>query len=150
MEGYPDLVAFGHAAFTIFGELINNVRDHSQTPLDGFAALQAYPGGNKVLVVVSDSGIGLLNTLKPKLRTQFARDLSEVELIRRLFHDELEWDHRRNGQGLPACASQALKHKGNVDIRLETCSIHLKPSQGVYERRKPTADLTRGAPSRFY
>ena len=133
MEGYPDLAAFRGATYLIFGELINNIRDHSQTRLDGFAALQVYDKGKKVQVVVSDSGIGLLNTLRPKLLTQVARDVSEAELIRLLFHNELMWSKRGSGQGLFECAHRALKYEGSVNIRLETCSVQLRPAHGIYE-----------------
>lgn len=47
--------------------------DHSDTQLDGYAALQVYPGGNKVSVAVSDSGRGIINTLRPALRTEFPK-----------------------------------------------------------------------------
>jgi len=46
-----------NAAWTIFTELIDNVFSHSQTPLDGYAALQVYARGNIVKVAVSDSGL---------------------------------------------------------------------------------------------
>ena len=134
MEMRHDHEAFSHAAFTIFGELINNIYDHSQTRLDGFAALQVYQRGDEVQVVVSDSGIGLLETLRPKLFTDTDKTLSDAELIRCLFEDELQWDHKGNGQGLHECARRALKYNGNVDIRQATCSVQLRPSYDSYER----------------
>src|ERR1700730_3384453 len=48
------------AAWTIFAELIDNVFSHSQTPLDGYAALQSYQGGDRLTVAVSDSGLGIM------------------------------------------------------------------------------------------
>jgi hypothetical protein len=54
-------------AFTLFGELIDNIYSHSQTELDGFAAFQVYRQGKRAQVAVSDSGIGLLETFRPKL-----------------------------------------------------------------------------------
>ncbi len=132
IEGQPE--TFGGAAFTIFAELINNIYDHSQTMLDGFAALQVYARGSKVQVVVSDSGVGLLETLRPKLLTQTSKDLPDGELVRSLFRDDLEWKSEGKGQGLHACASKALKYNGSVDIRLATCRIQLQPSHGLYER----------------
>jgi hypothetical protein len=53
----PDAGSLGNAAWTIFTELIDNVFSHSQTPLDGYAALQVYARGNIVKVAVSDSGL---------------------------------------------------------------------------------------------
>ncbi len=57
------------AALTIFGELIGNVFDHSQTNLKGFAGLQKYKG--RIEAVVSDSGLGIAQTLRPALRNNY-------------------------------------------------------------------------------
>ncbi|MBK7362081.1 MAG: hypothetical protein IPJ01_07230 [Micavibrio sp.] len=57
------------AALTIFGELIGNVFDHSQTALKGFAGLQKYKG--RIQAVVSDSGVGIAQTLRPALRNHY-------------------------------------------------------------------------------
>jgi hypothetical protein len=125
---------WGHTPYTIFSELINNVYDHSQTELDGFAALQIYPLGEKAQVVVSDSGIGLLETLKPKLLSLHAKQLNDAELIRYLFNGGLAWKNAGNGQGLQECAHQALRYRSSISIRLSTCSVHLHPSPREYER----------------
>ncbi len=50
-------------ALTIFGELFENVCEHSQTVVNGFAALQKY--AKRIQVAVSDNGIGIANSLKP-------------------------------------------------------------------------------------
>ncbi len=55
-----DVPELAGAAFTIFAELIDNVFSHSQTPLDGYAALQSYHRGDRLVVAVSDSGLGIL------------------------------------------------------------------------------------------
>lgn len=57
---------------TIFGELIGNVFDHSNTSLPGFAGLQKYGGRRKhIQAVVSDSGAGIAKTLRPALREHY-------------------------------------------------------------------------------
>jgi anti-sigma regulatory factor (Ser/Thr protein kinase) len=122
-----------NAVYTIFSELINNIHVHSQTKLPGCAALQVYPNGKKVQIVVSDSGVGLLKTLKPKLSKQDLESIADSELIRLLFRNELEWNNEGNGQGLQNCVGKALKYSGQVDIRLATCSVTLRSTQGRYE-----------------
>lgn len=37
----------------------------SRTELDGYAALQIYSKGNCLSVAVSDSGLGIMETLRP-------------------------------------------------------------------------------------
>jgi hypothetical protein len=54
------------SAWTIFSELIGNIIDHSEGQIDGYAALQVYASG-KVHVAVSDSGVGIMDTLRPSL-----------------------------------------------------------------------------------
>jgi hypothetical protein len=73
----PDAKDLEGAAWQIFCELIDNVFAHSKTQLDGYAALQVYPGGNKLSVAVSDSGLGIMQTLRPALSTEYPR-LCEV------------------------------------------------------------------------
>ncbi len=57
----------------MFSELVGNVYEHSRTQLDGYAVLQVYKNGNSARIAVSDSGDGLLNTLRPSLPTHYPR-----------------------------------------------------------------------------
>ena len=85
------------AAWTILAELIDNVFAHSETQLDGFAALQVYPKGNYLKVAVSASGLGLLKTLRPTLQNQAPKlaALRDVELLVEVFRQGLS----RHGTG---------------------------------------------------
>jgi len=67
--------------------LIDNIFSHSNTPLDGYAALQLYPNGNSLQVAVSDSGLGIMSTLRPALKHESpALDrLSNTELLVEIF-----------------------------------------------------------------
>jgi hypothetical protein len=60
------------AAFTVFGELIGNVVEHSGTPIPGFAGPQKYSGHKThIQTVVSDSGLGIAGTLRPALEEHY-------------------------------------------------------------------------------
>ena len=64
--------AYRVAAFTVFSELIGNVVEHSETPLQGFAGLQKYSGlRGHIQTVVSDSGVGIASTLRPALKAHY-------------------------------------------------------------------------------
>lgn len=65
-----DVKQIKSAIFSIFGELIGNVIEHSGAGMDAFAVLQTYPAGNRVRVAVSDSGIGIIQSLRPVLRAK--------------------------------------------------------------------------------
>jgi hypothetical protein len=58
-QNRPDAKELEGAAWLIFCELIDNVFAHSKTQLDGYAALQVYPGGNKLSVGCQTAGSGL-------------------------------------------------------------------------------------------
>jgi hypothetical protein len=122
------------AAWTIFAELIDNVYSHSSTPLDGYAALQVYTRGGKLKVAVSDSGLGIMDTLRPALKTEFPKlvTLSDTELVVEIFRQGLSRHGRDRGCGLQGCGAKAIKFGAELDIRLPTNRVLLTPASGTY------------------
>lgn len=129
----PDRKALGQSAFTIFAELIDNVFQHSSTELDGFAALQVYSNGGKAQVVVSDSGIGILKTLRPTLRSSRFSKVSDTDLIVEIFRQGISRHGKLRGCGLKESAAQAIKYRAELEVRLPTCSVRLVPSPDGYK-----------------
>lgn len=129
-----DIAELEGASWTIFAELIDNVFEHSQTPLDGFAALQVYAKGNCLKVAVSDSGLGLLETLRPSLKTDHPRlaQLPEIDLLVEVFRQGLSRHGVDRGCGLKGSAAKALKFKAELDIRLLESRIFLVPGNNGY------------------
>jgi hypothetical protein len=123
------------AAWTIFAELIDNVFEHSRTPLDGYAALQVYPRGNQLLVAVSDSGLGIMQTLRPSLQTEFPRlvGLSDTDLLVEVFRQGLSRHGADRGCGLKGSAAKAIKFKADLDVRLPNQRVLLTPARGGYQ-----------------
>jgi hypothetical protein len=122
------------AAWTILAELIDNVFSHSQTPLNGFAALQVYPKGHCLKVAVSDSGLGLLETLRPALRSENPRlsALSNMELLVEVFRRGLSRHGPSRGCGLKGCADKAIKFRAQLDVRLPQERVFLVPGKEGY------------------
>lgn len=122
------------AAWTIFCELIDNVFAHSETPLDGYAALQAYQGGDRLTVAVSDSGLGIMQTLRPALHSASTRlvGLSDLELLVEVFREGLSRHGADRGCGLKGSAAKAMKFKADLDVRLPNQRVLLTPSRGGY------------------
>jgi hypothetical protein len=122
------------AAWTILAELIDNVFSHSETRLDGFAALQVYPKGNCVKVAVSDSGRGMLETLRPALRVESPKlaALSDVDLIVEVFRQGLSRHGTSRGCGLKGCADKAVKFGASLDVRLPESRVLLVPGKQGY------------------
>jgi hypothetical protein len=123
------------AAWTIFAELIDNVFSHSRTPLDGYAALQVYSGGGHVRVAVSDSGLGIMQTLRPALKIEFPKlaELTDTELLVEVFRQGISRHGPDRGCGLKGSAAKAIKFKANLDVRMPTNRVQLTPARGVYE-----------------
>ena len=126
------------ATFTIFAELIDNIFAHSSTQLDGYAALQAYAGGNRLSVAVSDSGLGIMATLRPTLHTQFPRlqRLSDTDLLVEVFRQGLSRHGEDRGCGLKGCAAKAIKFNAKLDVRLPNQRVVLIPARGAYEANR--------------
>jgi len=50
----------------LFTEIMNNVIDHSGSPVGGYAMAQYYPTKNKIQFAVADRGVGFLHNVKLK------------------------------------------------------------------------------------
>ncbi len=121
----------GDAAFTIFSELIQNVYRHSETKLDGYAALQRYRGrSSNVQVSVSDSGLGIMETLRPSLRTHFPTlaKLGDADLLVEMVAKGVSRFGRDNGCGIHLCARKALSLNASMEIRMQNSKVLLTPS----------------------
>jgi hypothetical protein len=131
----PDASELEGAAWTVFAELIDNVFEHSETRLDGYAALQVYPAGNKLIVAVSDSGLGIMRTLRPSLQNAYPRlvGLSDTELLVEVFRQGLSRHGADRGCGLKGSAAKAMKFQAELDVRLPTQRVLLTPARGAYQ-----------------
>ncbi|MCJ2130984.1 ATP-binding protein [Methylobacterium sp. E-045] len=134
-----DVRSLVEATRTTLSELVSNVGDHSETDLDGFAALQVYRKRNNLVVTVADSGVGILRKLRPALVAEVPAlaEAGNVEIlceaIRRGVSSTGE-DGR--GMGLKGSAQKAIKFRSTLDIRTERQGVILFPSAGAYEPAK--------------
>ncbi|QIL91281.1 ATP-binding protein [Microbulbifer sp. SH-1] len=120
-------VQYSQPAFTVLSELFGNVRDHSESPIPGYIALQHYKGfkgrrgfgGVKphIQTIVSDSGRGITGTLKPVLQARypeifsmfdFSDPKSDPLLVREVFKRGRISQSSDEGRGL------GLKRSGDV------------------------------------
>jgi hypothetical protein len=133
--GRPDARELEGAAWTIFAELIDNIFAHSSTGLDGYAALQVYSGGNRLSVAVSDSGLGIMETLRPSIATEFPKlsGLSDTDLLVEAFRQGLSRHGSDRGCGLKGCAAKAIKFDASLDVRLPNQRVLLTPARGTYQ-----------------
>ena len=120
------------AAFTIFAELIQNVYRHSETPLSGYAAMQLYRNGGKATVCVSDSGLGIMATLKQTLARHYPSlaKKSDPEVLLEMVRTGVSRFGRDNGCGIRQSARKALAYNASMEIRMPTSRVVLKPTPG--------------------
>lgn len=134
-EGRTDAPELAGAAWTIFAELIDNIFSHSETQLAGYAALQVYPGGNILKVAVSDSGHGIMKTLRPSLESESPTlaALSDIDLLVEVFRQGISRHGADRGCGLKGSAQKAMKFKADLDVRLPNIRVRLKPGREGYK-----------------
>ena len=138
------------AASTVFSELIGNVKEHSDTFIPGFAALQKYEGRRKhIQTVVSDSGLGIANTLKPSLEAHHP-DLYksrknpdfDIELvIAALTKGEISRLGAGRGLGFKSSREQAMKFDAELSVRQECFSLDFIYKNGVLTDIKKKKNL---------
>lgn len=131
----PDAIDLVNSCWTIFAELIDNIFSHSSTQLDGYAALQVYSRGGTVKVAVSDSGRGIMDTLRPSLRTEFPalKGLPDIELLVEIFRQGISRHGTDRGCGLKGSAEKAMKYDGELDVRLPNIRVLLTPGMEGYK-----------------
>lgn len=121
-------------AWHVFAELIQNIHRHAQAPIDGYAALQTYksPRGRCAVVSVSDSGLGLLRTLRQGLEGRQTRTatLSDAALLLKVVSEGVSRFGGGNGCGICTSAQKALAFETTLDFRLYDSSLHLEPKPG--------------------
>jgi hypothetical protein len=130
-----DVKSIEGAIWTVFAELIDNIFSHSATLLDGYAAMQLYKNGNSLQVVVSDSGMGIMHTLRPTLQTQFPAlaGLSDIDLLVEVFRQGISRHGPDRGCGLKGSAEKAMKFNADLEVRLPQSRVLLVPANGVYK-----------------
>jgi len=127
------------AASTVFGELIGNISEHSNSPLQGFAALQKYGGRrNHIQTVVSDSGLGIVATLKPSLEEHYPElhkmhngDDFDMKLVTAvLTKGEISRFGSGRGLGFKSSREQAIKFDARLSVRQSSFSISFEYVNG--------------------
>lgn len=129
------------AASTVFSELIGNIKEHSESPIAGFAALQKYEGRRKhIQTVVSDSGLGIAETLRPSLKEHHphlyklhknSNIESDIDLVvATMSKGEISRLGKGRGMGFKSSREQAMKFNAQLSVRQERFSLDFKYKNG--------------------
>jgi hypothetical protein len=109
---------------TIFSELTNNIYEHSKTKLDGYVAMQLYKKGlrPRAELIICDSGLGLLETIKPslKMHNKKYKDYLDAELVAEMLTVGISSKDPAvgGGNGIETCFRHASKMNSDLTIRL--------------------------------
>jgi len=148
--------SFTAAASTVFSEMIGNVGEHSESEIEGFAALQSYTPHFKkqhIQTVISDSGLGVIATLRKTLGKNYPvierkyKDSgidSDIGLVLEVFSTgQISRYGVGRGLGFQSSREQAVKFDADLSIRQETFNILLEYRGGLLVRKRINKDLTR-------
>jgi hypothetical protein len=120
-----------NAVYSVLSELVNNVYDHSSSAIPGYAALQVYRRTGKVQVVVSDSGIGIPESLR-SARGLVVDDRSDDQLILGALSGRLSryGQHSGHGCGLQRCADLVKQFGRELYVRTPKGQVTLEVVAG--------------------
>jgi Histidine kinase-, DNA gyrase B-, and HSP90-like ATPase. len=146
---------YSQSAFTVISELFGNVRDHAQSQIAGFAALQHYPKGGKIQTVISDSGVGIVGSLQPVLagkypaisifeKLDFSKPEAGPELVLQVFRQGQISSSSDDGRGLGLKRSGEVAANYNATISIRQRNFELTM---VYAQGKVTSDYRVGIPT---
>ena len=144
---------YSQSAFTVISELFGNVRDHAQSQIAGFAALQHYPKGGKIQTVISDSGVGIVGSLQPVLAKKYPAIFEKLDFSKPEAGPELVLQVFRQGQissssddgrglGLKRSGEVAANYNATISIRQKNFELTM-----VYSQGKLTSDYRVGIPT---
>ena len=143
---------YENPVFTIFAEMIKNIKDHSESKSKGFAALQKYDGFSKrkphIQVIVSDSGIGIAATLRPHLKTHYPtlKNKSDLDLVKMVLQGKQLSKHGSDsdsghGQGFKISHAKARMFNAKYSIRQNNFSLQFEFKNGELQPAKEQTDL---------
>lgn len=146
---------YSNAAFTVISELFGNVRDHSESPIPGFVALQFYKRKTPhIQTVISDSGKGIVGTLRPILAEKYPDIAEEIKkspipyeklLLKTVFTKGRisRSNDEGRGLGLKRSAEEASQFNATILVRQEHCEAKFIYRNGKLADFQFLSDLPR-------
>lgn len=135
LHGRPDADRIEGHIGTVLTEVLDNVYQHSGTPIAGFVGLQPYKQGDNVVVAVSDSGYGLSRTIRDSVPGKFNK-LTEADLMVKVFREGLSRLGHGTGRGggLRRSAVIAIQYGATLHVRLPSAIVRLVPAGREYDK----------------
>lgn len=150
---------YSDPAFLVLSELFGNVEDHSDSPLPGYIALQRYKGHRgrypvkpHIQTIVSDSGKGIVGTLRPVLESRYPDIYNELDvndpsssplLVKTVFErgQISQSPDEGRGLGLKRSGVIASKYNAKVSVREDHFELKLSFKDGELDQYSYELDL---------
>ena len=129
------------------GEMFNNVFDHAfattATERIAFAMLQYYPTSQRLLIAVSDFGMGIPKTVNRFLQSQGKEPLTATEALRKALELRFTAQSRphNQGRGLDTIHTGVRELKGMLTIQTSRAIYHISRSGAKFNRALPEVDF---------
>lgn len=146
--------SYSAPAFTVLSELFQNVEEHSAADTPGIAGLQFYKKTNHIQAVISDSGLGIVGTLKPVLARRYPEVLKiieasslppEVALLQIVFSEGRisQKEAEGCGLGLKRSSEVAKKYRAKITVRQKDFELVVRhgPSGTTFEYEQNLVNL---------
>ena len=127
--------SFSTEMFTVFSELISNYFEHSESKIPGYVVAQTYSGTKKLRVAVSDSGLGIINTIRRDRALEF-KNKTDSELVVDIFNEGISRFGSGVGRscGLSRLGQISLKYSADLIVRMPGSQVYLKPGKSKLEK----------------
>lgn len=115
-------------------ELINNVYDHSQSPIDAYVFCQYYEDRNLIRLAVSDLGIGIPAAVNTFMQREARDELSNIESVRWAIRENMTTRSipQNRGKGLDVVNSFAKANSSSWAIYSNDVWMQGYPSGNRY------------------
>jgi hypothetical protein len=125
---------FNVEMFTVFSELIGNYFEHSESKMPGYVVAQTYPKAKKLRVAVSDSGLGIINTLRRDRPKDFLHR-TDSQLLVVVFNEGISRYGTGSGRscGLSRFGQISLKYSADLIVRMPESQIYIRPGRTKLE-----------------
>mgnify|MGYP003671306049 CR=1 FL=1 len=152
---------YSQPAFTVLSELFGNVRDHSESPIPGYIALQSYRGFGgshavppHIQTIISDSGKGITGTLIPILAQRYPNIYKEFDfsdpssrplLVKEVFKRGgiSQFEEEGHGLGLKRSGDVAANYSAKISVREDNFELKLSYREGKLASFSYELDLPR-------
>ncbi len=120
-------------------ELINNVYDHSKSPVGAYVFGQFFPNKRQIKLAVSDAGIGIPKTVNGHLQKQGKNKLSNKECLEWAFENKntIQSIPANKGLGLNTITSFLSVNKGILRLLTDSIGQKLENNEIFYYEYSP-------------